>query len=629
MLMDNPVIGSLLAGRRPTPVVVAPPPTEIVPYKIPAGIIDYVLANRYAGDRHPGEHLLYLSQLCSLFKLAGVSREFVMRKLFAVSLIDKASDWYKLLDDSHLLDWEEIQSLFYSKFYPLHQVHKNRNYVYNFYPHDGESISQAWGRLKTLMLKCPNHGLPKDIIITNFYARLSRRDKDLLDASSMGSFTNKKIDAKWELLERIQRNTEDWEIDKGKESGINYEYDCIKSFVETASFNKFSAKFGLDSQLLVDFLKSFASHLNMPKENWIKHHEPFKEFFKENEIANDNCNMHDPIPENEVLYKHVNFCGVDRPSERPMIEEEKYCKEHKHERTITWVKDLNEIARELCDLYPFTCELCCIEGHFNFQCMNFQSITVNQLCDNMITSDLYDELMLFLMCEDLSEKISWLDVNALGISNTLQNFHLYCVVNCHENDYISKIIKEGTLPKYRNVSYISTKKKESFSQVSPIVSNDKPGYVDKLHLQPLPPKMKKKKKKRRRKRSKKEEEWVSTWPEHIPPINFYPNGCKSKEEGEVYCLNYHLDDTSVSTIEDDFDYDMHVTYCDWENDDNATYDLENLFGTNSESDDMESSKLGDDRIANPLPTSNLTMDNSFASKNKDNMFTNIVASNDN
>src|SRR4051812_24600447 len=149
---------------------------------------------------------------------------------------------------------------------------------------------------------------------------------------------------------------------KGKESGIIYEYDCIKSFVETASFNKFSAKFGLDSQLLVDFLKSFASHLNMPKENWIKHHEPFKEICKENEIVNDDCNMHDPIPENEVLYKHVNFCGVDRPCERPMIEEGKYCKQHKHERTITWVRDLNEIARELCDLYPCTCELCCIKG---------------------------------------------------------------------------------------------------------------------------------------------------------------------------------------------------------------------------------------------------------------------------
>ena len=109
---------------------------------------------------------------------------------------------------------------FTPKFYPLHEVHENRNYVYNFYPHAGESITQDWGRLKTLMLKCPNHGLPKDIIITNFYVRLSGQDKDFLDASSMGSFTNEKIDAEWELLERIQCNTEDWEIDKGKESGI-------------------------------------------------------------------------------------------------------------------------------------------------------------------------------------------------------------------------------------------------------------------------------------------------------------------------------------------------------------------------------------------------------------------------
>src|SRR4051812_27993023 len=171
-----------------------------------------------------------------------------------------------------------------------------------------------------------------------------------------------------------------------------------------------------------------------------------------------------------------------------MIEEEKYCKQHKHERIITWVRYLNEIARELCDLYPFTCELCGIKGHFNFQCMYFQNIIVNQLCDNMITSDIYEELMLFLMYEELSEKTYWLDVHALGINNTLQKFHLYCVVNCHDNDYIIQIIKEGTLSKFKKVSYVSTNKTESFSQVSPIVSNDEPEYVEKLPLQPLPPK---------------------------------------------------------------------------------------------------------------------------------------------
>ena len=108
-------------------------------------------------------------------------------------------------------------------------MHLARSYIFNFYPHDGESIAQAWGRLKTLILKCPNHELPEEIIISNFYARLSGHYKDFLDASSGGSFTSKKDEAKWDLLERIQCNTEDWENDKGKESGINYEYDCIKS----------------------------------------------------------------------------------------------------------------------------------------------------------------------------------------------------------------------------------------------------------------------------------------------------------------------------------------------------------------------------------------------------------------
>src|SRR3954468_12748996 len=143
VLMDTSTLGSLLMGKHPATVVVTPTPTEIVPYKIPTGIIEYVSANRYAGDRHPSEHLLYLSQLCSLFKLAGVSKEFVMKKLFSVSLIDKASDCYKLLDNSHLLDWHELMSLFYTKFYPLHEIHRDKNYIYNFRSRDGESIAQA------------------------------------------------------------------------------------------------------------------------------------------------------------------------------------------------------------------------------------------------------------------------------------------------------------------------------------------------------------------------------------------------------------------------------------------------------------------------------------------------------
>src|ERR1041385_5310595 len=125
-----------------------------------------------------------------------------------------------LLDNSHLLNWEELMSLFYTKFYPLHEIHRDRNYIYNFWSRDGESIAQAWGRLKSLMLKCPIHELPKETILTSFYELpketiLSRQDKEMLDASSIGVFQTKSVEERWDLIERIQKNTEDWEIDKG------------------------------------------------------------------------------------------------------------------------------------------------------------------------------------------------------------------------------------------------------------------------------------------------------------------------------------------------------------------------------------------------------------------------------
>jgi hypothetical protein len=142
------------------------------------------------------------------------------------------------------------------------------------------------------MLKCPIHGLPHNIVIDNFYARLSGYYKDYLDACLDGSFTRKDIDVKWDLLEAIQSNIEDWDSNKGKGSVINYEYYCIKSFTETADFQELSAKYGLDPQIMVDCFKAFASHINVPKGNGDVYHEPFKDTCIESDIVIDDCNKH-------------------------------------------------------------------------------------------------------------------------------------------------------------------------------------------------------------------------------------------------------------------------------------------------------------------------------------------------
>ena len=131
--------------------------------------------------------------------------------------------------------------------------------------------------------------------------------------------------------------------------------------------------------------------------------------------------------------------------------------------------------------------------------------TASLYCDDMITPNQPDELTLFLGCEELSRKTSLLDMSALDIDSVLRGCYLYCVNNCHANTYIQDIINDGTLPKYdrTNMCFVLINEREESSQVSSVVSNNKPGYVEKLPFKPLPPKVGKKKKKKKKKRSKK------------------------------------------------------------------------------------------------------------------------------
>ena len=61
----------------------------------------------------------------------------------------------------------------------------------------------------------------------------------------VGSFIKKTIEFRWDLLERIKCNSEDWELDEGKESDIKLKYDCVKSFMNTDVFKSLALNMDL------------------------------------------------------------------------------------------------------------------------------------------------------------------------------------------------------------------------------------------------------------------------------------------------------------------------------------------------------------------------------------------------
>jgi hypothetical protein len=88
-IMEKSPFGSLFGNTTASVTVVdEPPPAHLDPFKIPMKIVEHVINNCYTGDRtvHPGDHLLFIHELCELFKCAGISSSQVKRKLFSLSL---------------------------------------------------------------------------------------------------------------------------------------------------------------------------------------------------------------------------------------------------------------------------------------------------------------------------------------------------------------------------------------------------------------------------------------------------------------------------------------------------------------------------------------------------------------
>ena len=71
-----------------------------------------------------------------------------------------------------------------------------------------------------MLYSCPNRELSREMIIQKIYARLSDNNRTMLDTSCDGSFMMNTIEFKWDLLERIKRNSEDWDLDEGKRSQV-------------------------------------------------------------------------------------------------------------------------------------------------------------------------------------------------------------------------------------------------------------------------------------------------------------------------------------------------------------------------------------------------------------------------
>ena len=107
-----------------------------------------------------------------------------------------------------------------------------------------------------------------------------------------------------------------------------------------------------------------------------------------------------------VSYKHVNFCGVHWVCKYTPNRENIYCKRHKHLETKWLQERLNVSAENL--RYLYRCELCNESGHLPLRCKLFHDRIVSKNYDDLISLTHYNELSLLMGYEEMKRLINYL-----------------------------------------------------------------------------------------------------------------------------------------------------------------------------------------------------------------------------
>nr|GEW99712.1 hypothetical protein [Tanacetum cinerariifolium] len=141
-----------------------------------------------------------------------------------MSLTGDASHCLRNKPSGSITTWEDLKTMFLSKYCPPAHTAKKIEEINNFQQEPDETLYQAWERFKELLMKCPQHYLTEMQKVILFYNGLKVPTQKILD--SKGAIPSKTIaDAKvsskkWhntlkygtmEHLGKVQKLLTDWQ----------------------------------------------------------------------------------------------------------------------------------------------------------------------------------------------------------------------------------------------------------------------------------------------------------------------------------------------------------------------------------------------------------------------------------
>ncbi|GJV69489.1 reverse transcriptase domain-containing protein [Tanacetum coccineum] len=104
----------------------------------------------------PHDHIREFFAICDMFKYGETQSETVKLLMFPLSLSDKAKTLFNELNEESITSWDQMKRAFINRFFPLSLLERLLLEIKNFSQNVGESLTDAWLRIKNMLRKC--HG---------------------------------------------------------------------------------------------------------------------------------------------------------------------------------------------------------------------------------------------------------------------------------------------------------------------------------------------------------------------------------------------------------------------------------------------------------------------------------------
>jgi hypothetical protein len=208
---DQPQEGKI--GELCTPDIVDLPILNLAgigrPFEFKTSTICMVQHSPFTGKEDPNLHLQAFIQLCQTFNMDGVTQDQMRARLFPLSLLGKALQWFHSQPAEMVQNWNALMRAFLKEYYSPGKTQSLHNNIATFAQYPTETISEPFKRFNEYTRAVPHHKFRKEDLVQKFYQGLTMESRTIIDASAEGSIIELTPTEAFTLFKKVADN-ETW-----------------------------------------------------------------------------------------------------------------------------------------------------------------------------------------------------------------------------------------------------------------------------------------------------------------------------------------------------------------------------------------------------------------------------------